>query len=93
MDVINQSELHQFARRHANARKPLSSWLQVATTAAWKSMADLKNTFRSADYVKDMVIFNIGGNNFRLIASVDFASQRIYVLEIMTHSEYDEWKV
>ena len=92
MEIINESELHSFAKRHSNARKPLANWINVTHATAWKTFADVRKTFRSADYVKELVVFDIGGNNFRLISSIDYTLQRVYVLEVMTHSEYDRWK-
>ncbi|MBI1272133.1 type II toxin-antitoxin system HigB family toxin [bacterium] len=92
MEIINESELHSFAKRHSNARKPLANWINVTHAAGWKTSADVRKTFRSADYVKELVVFDIGGNNFRLISSIDYTLQRVYVLEVMTHSEYDRWK-
>lgn len=92
MEIINESELHSFAKKHSNARKPLANWIDVTTAAAWKSFAEVRETFRSADYVKEQVVFDIGGNNYRLISAIDYPAQRVYVLEMMTHSEYDRWK-
>jgi mRNA interferase HigB len=92
VEIINEIELHAFARKHARARKPLANWLDVTRAATWNSFADVRDTFRSADYVKDQVVFDIAGNNYRLISSIDYAAERVYVLEMMTHAEYDRWK-
>ncbi|MBI5175422.1 MAG: type II toxin-antitoxin system HigB family toxin [Candidatus Melainabacteria bacterium] len=92
MEIINENELHSFAKNHSNARRPLANWIDVTKAAAWKSFAEIRETFRSADYVKEQVVFNIGGNNYRLICSVDYSLQRVYVLEVMTHAEYDRWE-
>lgn len=92
MEIINETELHSFAKKHSRARRPLASWIDIAKAAAWKSFAEVRETFRSADYVKEQVIFDIGGNNYRLISSIDYTAQRVYVLEVMTHAEYDRWK-
>jgi mRNA interferase HigB len=92
VEIVNESELHSFARKHSNARKPLSNWIDVTKAAGWKSFADMRETFRSADYVKEHVVFDIGGNNYRLVSSIDYGAQRVYILEMMTHAEYDRWK-
>lgn len=92
MEIINESELHSFARKHSNARKSLANWAAITKAATWKSFAEVRKTFRSADYVKEQVVFDVGGNNYRLIGSIDYSAQRIYVLEVMTHAEYDRWK-
>jgi mRNA interferase HigB len=92
VEIINENELHQFGKTHPNARKPLANWIDVTKTTLWKNFSEVRETFRSADYVKDLVIFDIGGNNYRLITSIDYSAQRVYVLEMMTHAEYDRWQ-
>jgi mRNA interferase HigB len=56
--------------------------------AAWKNVVELRATFPSADLVDDEIVFNIGGNNFRLKAIVDFKAQKVLVTAVQTHSEY-----
>lgn len=92
MEIVNESELHAFAKKHSNARKPLANWLEVVKSASWNTLVDVHATFRSADYVKDQIVFDVGGNNYRVITSIEYSVQRIYVLEVMTHAEYDRWK-
>jgi mRNA interferase HigB len=92
VEIINESELHELAKKHSNARKPLASWIDVTKVAVWKTFVELRETYRSADYVKDQVVFDLGGNNYRLISSIDYSAQCLYVLDIMTHAEYDRWK-
>ncbi len=82
MEVINETEVHSFAQKHSSARKPLGNWIDVTKTADWKSFPDVRETFRSADYVKEQVVFDIGGNNYRLISSIDYETQHVYVLEV-----------
>jgi len=52
----------------------------------------LKQTFAAADWVKGFVVFDIGGNKYRLIADVLFSAQRAYVKHVFTHKEYEQWK-
>jgi mRNA interferase HigB len=92
VEIVNESELHSFAKKHSNARRPLANWIDVTRSAAWKSFAEVRKTFGSADYIKDQVVFDVGGNNYRLISLIDYPAQRVYVLEMMTHAEYDRWK-
>ncbi|MBI1371210.1 MAG: type II toxin-antitoxin system HigB family toxin [Phycisphaera sp.] len=91
--------MSDYADEHANARSPMARWLQVAEAAAWSSMMDVRNTFRSADAVRvasgvTVTVFNIGGNNHRLVALIDYEEQELIVKAIMTHAEYDKdtWK-
>jgi mRNA interferase HigB len=92
VEIINESDLHSFCKRHSNARSPVANWIDITKAAVWKTFADVRETFRTADYIKDFVIFDVGGNNFRLITSISYPQQRVYVLQMMTHAEYDRWK-
>lgn len=100
MRVIALSRLRAFWEAHADAESPLRRWYKVAISAEWESFPHVRETFGSADFWKSpdsekgYVIFNIGGNNYRLIASIWYEGGRVYVKEVMTHSEYDKenWK-
>ena len=93
MEIIYESKLQFFARKHSDARKPLLKWIDITKTTSWGSFAEVRHTFRSADYVKNKVIFDIGGNNFRVVTSINYNAQHVYILEAMTHAEYIRWKV
>jgi mRNA interferase HigB len=60
----------------------------------WQNLAELKQTFPSADLVKKFTVFNIGGNKYRLIVYIDYECQIIFIRHILTHAEYDkdDWK-
>lgn len=92
MQIANADELHLFSQKHSNARPPLDKWEKTVLQAKWRNFIELRATFRSADYVKGLVIFNIGGNNYRLISFIDYNLQVVWIKEIMTHREYDRWK-
>jgi mRNA interferase HigB len=64
------------------------------TTTDFGSFAELRETFPSADMVGDLTVFNIGGNKYRLIASIHFKRHKVYVRHVLTHAEYDQgdWK-
>lgn len=87
-------KLDEFARRHARARASLGNWEKVVRGAGWKNLTDMKRTFNSVDYHAPKTIFDIAGNNVRLIALVDFAKQLVQVTDVLTHAEYDKgrWK-
>lgn len=91
MEIINLGEVNNFAARHPGSRRPLANWRRSTEFAVWKDFATVRLTFRSADYVEGLVIFDVGGNNYRIIASVDYVLQRVYVLEVLTHGQYDRW--
>lgn len=80
--------------QRGRARKSLANWEKVVRGAAWKDSEEIKRTFNSVDYDDPRTIFNIGGNNLRLIALVDFKKQLVLITGVMTHAEYDKekWK-
>ncbi|MCW5822676.1 MAG: type II toxin-antitoxin system HigB family toxin [Cyanobacteria bacterium TGS_CYA1] len=76
---------------HADAEAPLNDWILKTRAAQWKNNSDVQKTFNSADHLGDQkFIFNIGGNNFRMAAMVWIENEKVYVLKLMTHAEYDK---
>jgi mRNA interferase HigB len=73
-----------------DAEQPLKAWVKIVEAAQWTKPTDVKAMFRSADILRGgRIIFDIGGNKYRLIAAVHYRGQRIYVRFIGTHTEYD----
>lgn len=94
MRVIAKRPLVQFWTKHPAAEKPLQSWLTICRTTDFQSFAQLKQTFGSVDKVGKFIVFDIGGNKFRLIVVIHFNRKRIYIRAVLTHDEYDQehWK-
>lgn len=94
MELVDYGLVEKFAKKHARARSSFNLWRDVTVAARWKSFDDLKKTFRSADLYGSCVIFDIGGNNYRLIAKIDYEDEQVSINEVMTHAEYDKdkWK-
>jgi mRNA interferase HigB len=91
MRVISKSRLRSFWESHKNradAERWLSAWYKIAKVAEWVNFAALKQTFGSADQVGNCVVFDVGGNRYRLISRVLYP-HRLYVLRVMDHAEYD----
>jgi mRNA interferase HigB len=93
--IISRKVLRDFWKNHPRAESPLRTWEQIVENAEWNNLVELKRTFPSADYVKTpsgraLTIFNIGGNNYRLIASIHYNTSCLYIRSIMTHDEYDD---
>lgn len=63
----------------SNAFTPLDDWYRIAKTARWKHLDEVRRNFSSAEAVGNFTVFNIKGNNYRLIVSIDYESQIIYV--------------
>jgi len=72
----------------------LDVWYRVAKKADWKTLDEVRETFRSADTVGKYTVFNVKGNSYRLIVEISYRSQRIFVRYVLTHAEYDRgrWK-
>jgi len=99
MRLIKPATLAAWSKAHATARSSLSSWKAVVLAAKWKSFADLRRTFSTADQVRVasgrvVVVFNIAGNRFRLIAAVHYTTAIVFALRFLTHAECskDTWK-
>ena len=90
MRVIAVSTLRDFWQRHPDAEQPLKAWYEEATSAAWTQPANIKAQYRSASVLKNRrVVFNIKGNDYRLIVAVAYRLQVVYVKFVGTHREYD----
>lgn len=90
MKIIDSEKLEKFIHKHADASKAIQKWIAVCEAAEWKNHSELKNDFLSADYVgNSRYVFNIKGNNFRIVTVVTFFAGRMVIRFIGTHSEYD----
>jgi len=90
--VISKSRLREFWKRPAcaDAQGPLAAWYKHVESADWSKWGDVKADFRTADAVGNCVVFNIGGNKYRLIARILYPSHKVFILRVMTHAEYDK---
>ena len=90
MRVIAKKTLVAFYTRHADAETALEEWYEKTEEAEWNNFSDLKRTFHSADYIGEKrVVFNIKGNDYRLVGIVLFRIKMVYFHFIGTHPEYD----
>jgi mRNA interferase HigB len=87
--VVSLRRLREFWAIHAHAEMPLRAWFTQTSAADWRTFGELRRTFPSADLVGTCTVFNLGGNKYRLVARVFYASHKVYVLRVMTHAEYD----
>ncbi len=94
MRIIKRGALVNFWQDHSDAKATLESWYAVVRKADWKTPAATKLVYPNADLVGRRTVFNVAGNKYRLIARVNYKAQRVFVLYILTHSEYDKgtWK-
>jgi mRNA interferase HigB len=94
MHVISLKPLREFWAEHPDAEKPLLAWHREAEHAEWESFGAVREAYPQADKVGKFIVFNIGGNKFRLITVIHFNRQKVYVRHVLTHPEYDRgtWK-
>ena len=95
MHVISRKALRGFWERHPDSETALARWYKIVQTTEFHSFSELRTVFPAADQVGDWIVFNIGGNKYRLIASVHFNRGKVYVRHILTHEEYSRgsWKI
>ena len=89
MHVVSRKKLKEATERHRDLEGPLDVWFRIAKKAAWKNLGDVRKTFSSADGVGKWTVFNIKGNQYRLIAEINYIFGRIYIRHVLTHAEYD----
>ena len=91
MVIISKAIINEFSKRHPVAETALIKWYNETKAANWSNFSDLKRTFNTADAVaNDRYIFDIKGNQYRLIALIIFKARTVFILFIGTHKEYDK---
>jgi mRNA interferase HigB len=88
MEVLDKAK-----RAHGDLTSSVATWLAIAREARWKHLNEVRQTWRNTDCVKGKTIFNIKGNSYRLIATVNYESQTIVLKMLVTLAEYSkgEW--
>ncbi|KAF0244523.1 MAG: hypothetical protein FD167_3633 [bacterium] len=94
MRIISKKRLREFWENHPEAKEPLLAWYRITEKARWQNLADTRKDFSHADSVGVCTVFNIKGNHYRLITSIRYLTQTVYILYVLTHAEYDKerWK-
>lgn len=94
MRIITERKLREFRATEKGAEKPMREWIAVFREADWHSFADVRDTFNHADVYKNCAIFDVGGNEYRIIAKVAYRAHKVFIRLVLTHEEYDEnkWK-
>jgi len=95
MRVIAKSALTKFwptlpKGEQESARTALYGWYGIVTDAEWTNFSDIKATFNTADWVgSGKVVFDVGGNKYRIVCLIGFRTSRVFVLFVGTHKQYD----
>lgn len=91
MRVVTPKKLRDYSDSNHKAKIPLLNWYEVTKNANWTNLSDVKKDFNSVDYVgNNRYVFNIKGNDYRLVVIIIFISQKVYIRFIGNHKEYDK---
>lgn len=91
MHVISRSTLVEYYVKNPASKVALEDWFSKVSKAKWTCFADVKNSFNSVDNVGNQhYVFNIKGNDFRLVVVIQFTPKRVYIRFVGTHAEYDK---
>ena len=99
MRIISKRRLREFWERHPDAPTSLETWFKVAQRADWADFSAVRETFGNVSGVPlksgvTAIVFNVGGNKYRLVARIEYRFHVVYVKMVLTHSQYDtdKWK-
>ena len=91
MRIIAKRTLREFWERYPESEEPLKAWYDEAEKSHWKTFHEIKSDFRTASILgNDRVVFNIKGNQYRLVVLILFVSGKIFIRFVGTHAEYDK---
>lgn len=94
MKVVGQQRIHEFCARHPEALGRMFAWLGEAGAAEWATPQAIRDRYASASFLADnRVVFDIGGNRFRLVVKVAYRTKIVSVERVGTHAEYDDWEL
>lgn len=91
VNVVTKRRLQEFWTRHPRAKGPLEAWYRIVRDALWDGPHDVRAQFNSADFVADnRVIFDVGGNNYRVVVRISYRFKQVLVKFVGTHADYDD---
>ncbi|KAF1033654.1 MAG: mRNA interferase toxin HigB [Pseudomonas sp.] len=90
MRIVAISQLKSFWQQHPDSEQSFLAWIDEARKADWSTPADIKEQFRNASVLKSRrVVFNIKGNDYRLVVAVAYRYGALYIKFVGTHKQYD----
>lgn len=90
MHVISRKRLLEAAEKHSELASPLDAWYRIAKKAVWRNLVEVRRQLPKADAAGKFTVFNIKGNNYRLVTEVNYRTGRIFIRRIVTHAEYSK---
>jgi mRNA interferase HigB len=92
MHLISISNLRIDSSEYPDIKKQIDDWYITVKKAVWNNLEDVRKVYRDAEAVGNFTVFNIKGNNYRLIVGINYEDQTIYYKYFLTHAEYDKGK-
>jgi mRNA interferase HigB len=94
LHVISKSAWRQAVAANGSLKAAIGGWHKIASAASWRSMADVRKVYPTADFVDPYTVFNIKGNAYRLVVKIEYRWKMIFVKHLLTHAEYDrkDWQ-
>src|SRR5437868_12179445 len=94
MLIYGYERIKDALQKHADGRKAIDMWYANASAAHWKNLAEVRAFWPTADAVGTCTVFNVKGNKYRLVTTIDYGEQIISINELLTHAQYDKekWK-
>ena len=90
MRIIAERTIREYYEKNPQSKTELQDWVNVVKKAKWRNFADIKATYNSADYIgRQHYVFNIKGNDYRMVVVIKFIPQFVLIRFIGTHKEYD----
>ena len=88
--MVSRKAIREATSRHSEWGASLNAWYEIAKDVEWKNFAEVRNSWRDSDVVGGFVVFDIGHNKCRLIATIKYKWRMVYVRRILSHAEYDQ---
>src|SRR5690554_6739516 len=93
MGIVTYKRIKEFTEKHANSKTALHVWYHFVSEREWENLNELKRDYNNVDYVGNhRFVFNIKGNEDRLVTIISFNAKKVYIWFIGAHSEYDKIK-
>jgi mRNA interferase HigB len=88
--IITERRLREFWETYPDAEKPLKAWRQLMRSKSYAPSHEVRADFPSVDFLKDKVtVFDIGGNKYRLVVTMRYDWEKVFIRHVVTHKEYD----
>lgn len=94
MILVGLQRLDEFCNNHADVRKQIEAWKNEVEDANWESPNDVKKRYPSASIIDgSTIVFNIKGNDYRLLTKISFETKIVLIIKIGTHADYEQWEI